>query len=167
MADQAGDELADPIAEFFGGSAQLSDAAIQAMGQLDLAALQPAVELGLVIAQHAQGGTIFDHGHDQPQRVGDARAAIDEVTDEHRLAASGRDDPIAGLAVPLRRLDAIAQAAEQRLELVGTTVDVADDVEWASIVAPIGPQALAEDLGAVRRRLRIELVDVAKALAAQ
>ena len=167
VAHQAGDELADPVAEVFGRCTQLFDTAIQAMGQLDLAALQPAVELALVIAQHAQRHAILDHGHDQPQRVRDPWAAIDEITHEHRLAAGGRGDPPAGLAVPLHGLDAVAEAAEQRFELVRTAMDVADDVERSPLVAPIGPQPLPHDLGTIHGFLRVELVDMAEALAAQ
>ena len=74
---------------------------------------------------------------DEPQRVEDARAAVDEVADEDRLAAlrGGRRPapPVGDRASAVD--DLVAELLEQLLQLVAAAVDVADDVERAVLVA--------------------------------
>jgi len=118
---------------------------------LDLAALQRAQELRLVVAHDAQAHARRHEVADDPQRVQDARPAIDEVAQEHgrpalRVAVV-RAGIEAGALPPLHHV--VAERREQLLQLVGAAVDVADDVERPGELALVVPQRLALDLGVV------------------
>ena len=70
-----------------------------------------------------------DHCHRQAEDVGDARPAVHEIAEEHRLAAFGM--------APDAAVAHVAEEGEQRLQLVGAAVDVADDVEWSVVCLAI------------------------------
>ena len=102
-------------------------------------------ELLLVVARHAQRGARLDHVADDAQRVEDARPAVDQVADEDRLASVRV--AIDGTGVQPGALasldDLVPERREQRLQLVGAAVDVADDVERAVDVLLVVPERLA------------------------
>ncbi len=155
VADQAGDERADLGDELLGLAAQLLDGLGEAVGLLDLGALQVAAELVLVVARHAQGVAGLDHAHHPAQHAGAVRAAVDEVADEHGRAALGVDAVLE------------AQLGEQGLQLGGAAVDVADDVEGAGEVGEVVEALLQYDLGRFGLLDGAQDVHLAEALALQ
>jgi hypothetical protein len=124
-------------------------------------------ELLLVVTQDAQGGPGLDHVADDPEGVEDTRPAVDEVAEEDRHPAVGvAVGRTRGEAVAVGAFDnVIAKLAEERLELVGTAVDVADDVERAVEVIAVVPQRAFDDC--VVDLVRAQDPDVVEALLAQ
>jgi hypothetical protein len=64
------------------------------------------------------------------------------------------------------RLD-VSEIAQQLFEFVATTVNVADQVEWASLVPPVGPKTLAHDGCAFDFIRTMQREDVSETLALQ
>src|SRR5712691_8860790 len=100
-------------------------------------------ELHVVIAGHAQRCARRAHVHDETQHLWSLRSAVDEIAQEHGLAA-GRSRNKESCATVCGRLASnhVAESKEQLAHLVKAPVDVADDVEWTGIVAPVVPQFL-------------------------
>ena len=71
---------------------KLVDGFLKPVGDRDLAAFQPAAEFPFVIALNAVGRSRRDHAHGDAQGVGRVGTAINEVADEHDLAALGWSD---------------------------------------------------------------------------
>jgi len=117
------------------------------MARRDVATLQRAEQLDLVVAGDAQGVTGRDHAHGEPQHLGGRRPPVDEVPEEHHPPPVGMGGvrPVCG--------DLVAEDTEELAQLGGAPVDVADDVEGAVVVAPVVPGALALD------GRRLDLVD--------
>jgi hypothetical protein len=82
MADQAIDEAYDLVAELGRLPGKLRQRFGQAVRELHLAALQRPLQLVVVVAGHAEGRAGRDHVHRQPQHVGRARAAIDQIAEQ-------------------------------------------------------------------------------------
>ncbi len=155
MADQAVDEVPHLGAELLALPLHLRDGLGEPVGELDLAALQVAAVLVLVVAGDAQGVARPDHGHHAAQHAGAVRAAVDEVADEDGGAALGVD------AV------GVAELGEQGLQLGGAAVDVADDVEGAGEVGEVVEALLGDDGGVLDLRDAAQHVHLAEALALQ
>ena len=159
MAHQAIEErdglLDQPFAAIRRHRLDLGQGLGQAVRDADLLAAQLAEQLHVVVARHAQGRPGGAHRPHDPQRVQHARPAVHQVAHEHRLP-------------PLRMppLD-VAEQAQQRLQLVGAAVDIADDVERPAVVALVAPQAHALEGGGVDGVGAFEAVDVGEALALQ
>ena len=82
---------------------------------MTLRPLQGAYQLVLVVAGDAAGVAGGDHAHDEAQHAGGVGAAVDEVSDEDRLAALGVRcvDRSAGLVA----YQVVPQGRQERLEL--------------------------------------------------
>ena len=119
-------ELQHAGAERRGLARQLVQRLAQAVRDLDVAALQRAHQLLLVVAAHRQRGARLHHAHGQPQHARRVRPAVDEVAQEHDRAA---------LRVPA--VGRVAQLAQQVVEFDPAAVDVADHVERAGQVAQV------------------------------
>jgi hypothetical protein len=65
------------------------------------------------------------------------------------------------------RSELIAHRLQQRRELIMTTVNVADDVEWPMLVAPVVVEPLPHELNAFDLVRRVELEHIAEPFAAQ
>ena len=146
---------------------QLIDRLLQAVGDRDLAAAQPAFELPFVVALHRIGRARVDHAHGDPKHVRRVRAAIDEVAHKHRLAARGRRHPDLAFAPILRPLELVAESLQQKLQFVGAAVHVADDVERAGVAPLVGPERLAHHFRCVARFRRRQLPDLAETFTLQ
>ncbi|MGX1117124.1 hypothetical protein RKD37_002487 [Streptomyces ambofaciens] len=155
VADQAVDELPYLGAELLALAVHLLDRLGESVGVLDLAALEEAAVLVLVVARHAQRVARLDHGHHAAQHAGAVRAAVDEVADEDGGAALGVD------AV------GVAELGEQGLQLGGAAVDVADDVEGAGEVGEVVEALLGDDGGVLGLLGAAQHVHLAEALALQ
>ena len=109
----------------------LGQALGKAVGHLDLAARERAQKLLLVVAHDAQRGACLHHARDDPHGVEDARPAVNEVAEEERHPAARVAVHGAGVeAHPVAPFgDLVPEGGQERLELVGAAVDVADDVE--------------------------------------
>src|SRR5262245_41634366 len=107
------------------------------MRELDVAAVQPADELHVVVAGHAEGESARYHGLHDPQDVGCSGAPIDEVTNENGPAARGRTD---AARARIRPRDDVTQLLKQGFQLIGAAVHVTDDVEGAGLMPRIAPQ---------------------------
>ncbi len=112
----------------------LGEALGQAVGDLDVSSLEGAEQLLLVVARDAPAGACVDHVADDAQGVEDARTAIDQIADEHRLAAVRV--AIDGASVQSRchlaaPTTTYPSSRQQRLQLIAAAVNVADDVERA------------------------------------
>jgi hypothetical protein len=143
--------------------------AVEPVGDLDVPPPQLPHELHVVVPRDAMGGARLDHVADEPNCVEDARAAVDEVAHEERLAPGGVDvDRAAGGEDTLARLyDLVAELAEELLELVAATVHVPDQVEGAVLSLPVVPEGRARDPGGVHFLGAREDVHLAEALAVQ
>ena len=87
VADEAIEELLHLGAELWRLRSSSAKRAIEAVADRDVAAVQLPLQLDVVIPGHAQRRSRLRHRHHRFQRVDDARAAVDEVADEYRLAA--------------------------------------------------------------------------------
>jgi hypothetical protein len=163
MAHQAVDEGHHEATERGRLALHLLCARRQAVGELDVAPMQPAQELGVMIAQDAEGDARRHHRVHDLEHVRRPRPTVHEIAEKDRATPLwGNDHACASFAG--RPGDQVAQLREERLQLVGAAVHVADDVERAILVPHIGPQALARDLDAVDRLDRAQLVHVAETL---
>ncbi len=155
VADESVDELPYLGTEFVGLLLHLLDGLGEAVGVLDVAALQVTAVLVLVVARDAQRVARADHGHHAAQHTGRVGAAVDEVADEDGRTA--------------RRVDAVvvAQLAEQSLQFGGAAVDVADDVEGAGEVGQVVVPLLGDDRGVLDLLDAAQDVHLAEALALQ
>ena len=117
-----------------------------------------------MVAEYAVGGPGLDHRHDDAERVGCLGAAIDEIAEEDHAAAGWCGDAHGFARARAIPGDAIAELAEQDLELVGAAVHVADDVERPFDVARVGPQPGTLHGGSIDLLRRAQLVDVAESL---
>src|SRR5688572_15094095 len=132
------------------------------MGDLDVAAAQGTHQLHVVVSRHAQGGTRLDHAHDEPEHRRRRRPAVGQVTHEYRLAAERGDD--ADTEFRLRRLHGITELTKQIRKFVVAAVDVADDVEWSTVITSISPQPYPFDLDVVDLLRSGELPHMVEAL---
>ena len=122
-------------------------------------AAQLADEPHVVVAGDAERGAAFDHAHDQAEHARRVGAAVYEVAEEHRLPA--------GRGRRLVALDAVAEIAEERHQLLLAAVYVADDVEGPGFLAAVVPEPRARDDGLVRLLGRPKDVHVAEPLAGE
>ena len=111
----------------------------KAVGELDIAPVEPAHELHVMIAGNTKGGAAADHGVHQPQNVGCSWPSIDKVADEDRPATCWRGDATGAMFAIARPCNRIAQFGEQQFQLIRATMDVADDVERTGCMARVGP----------------------------
>ncbi len=155
VADEAVDELPYLGDELLALARHLLDGLGEAVGVLDLAALEVAAVLVLVVAGHAQRVARLHHRHDAAQHARAVGAAVDQVADEDGRAAL-RVDPVG-----------VAQLAEQRLQFGGAAVDVADDVEGAGEVGQVVEALLGDDRGVLDVLDAPQDVHLAEALALQ
>ncbi len=154
MADEAVEPFAHLGRELGRFMCELLDGLGKAMAHLDVLAVEVALELVVMVADHDQACSRFDHVLGDPEHVGRARAAVDQVADEDGATAFWWRD-VHLLAVPS---DDIAEFAEQHLQLVGTAMNIADYVERAGLIAAIGPQLGSHDFD------RIDILDRSKAM---
>jgi hypothetical protein len=121
-----------------------------------------------VVAGHGEHRARRHAGHGEPQHVDHARAAVDEVADEHHAPARGvPPHRVAARRAGPGRVWGVAELGEQRLELVAAAVYVADHVERPRLVAPVGRERHAHDLGGVDVGGRAEHVHHPHALVQQ
>ena len=137
---------------------------VQAFGQpvaeLHLVPPERPQELDLVIPRYTQRMSRRGHGHGHTEHVRYARSPINEIAEKDDPAPGRRRDPVVRRAggVALHG-HGVAEAREQGAEFVETSVDIADNVEWAVLGAAIGPEPLPFDgscLDLLRRRERID-----------
>jgi hypothetical protein len=159
VADEAVDERGDLGAELLGLGVELGEGLGEAVGDLDVAAVERAPELVLVVAGDARRGAVAHHAHDEAEHAGAVGATVDQVADEERLPASW---VACGGSVGR---DLVAELGEQGDELVGAAVDVADEVEGSVLVATVGPPSFTFDRGGVDLLGTLEDEHSAKALA--
>ncbi len=112
------------------------------MGDLHVLAAQLAHQFHVVIARDAQSRAELDHIADNAERVEYARPAVHQVADEQGLTACGMDIPD---VQPTRLVTgdhelAVAELSQQRLQFVGATMNVPDNVEWAVFVPFVVPK---------------------------
>ena len=120
----------------------LFDRAVEPVRQLDVAALEVAHELVVVIADDGERLAALGHVHDDAQDVGRVRPAVDEVADEECAAPFRRRGDRAPVIARSFEAHRVAELAEQRDQLVGAAVHVADDVERPAHVAPVSRSRL-------------------------
>ena len=104
----------------------------------DVFSAQRTQQLALVVAGYAQGGASLDHRDHRAEHASGIRAAVDQVTEEHRGPA--RRVPPCAIRGRL-----IAERVQQISQFLVATVHVADDVERAMLVRPVSPGRLAHD----------------------
>src|SRR2546427_435975 len=95
-----------------------------------------------MIAREAESASRTHHGTNDVVRIQDPRTAINDVAQEDGTPPSGMT--VRGRAI--RAL--VAQLRQKDLQLVGTPVNVADDVERPTLVPAVGPEPNALDLDA-------------------
>src|SRR5205823_5985632 len=144
------DELAYLPRELLALAVHLLDGLGEAVGVLDLAALEIPAVLVLVVAGYAEGVAGLDHRHDAAQHARAVRAAVDEVADDDGRTALGVDT-----------VD-VAQLAQQRLQFGGAAVDVADDVEGTGEVGQVVEALLGDDGGVLDVLYPAQDVDLAE-----
>ena len=95
-----------------------------------------------MIADDGERLPALDHVHDDAQHVGRVGSAVDEIADEEGAAALRRRGDRAAVIARSFEAHRVAERAEQRDQLVGAAVHVADDVERPDCsIAPIGSAA--------------------------
>lgn len=115
MTDQPVEEVADRRSEGLRLAFELLHGLGQAVGHPDVAALQLAHELDVVVSRQAERGARLGHAHDEAQHGRRVGAAVDVVADEHRPPARRRGDGHrAGIPVAV---DAVAEPRQERNEL--------------------------------------------------
>jgi hypothetical protein len=147
VRDQISAEDLDLLAELLRLAAELLQGLGQAVGDLHIAPGQGPDQLVLMVARHRQGVARGDHAHHQPQHPRRVRAAIHQVTDEHRPPAVGVrrvDRPPVRIA-----FNGVPELAQQDLQFGPAAVHVADDVERTRLVPVVVEQPLPHDLGGV------------------
>ncbi len=130
VTDQRVDELGDLDTELGSLGVELFHGLGESVRPRDVPPVEGPLQLDLVVAGNAQGGSVRDHVHHEPEHCRGGRATVDEITEEHgepTLRMSG-SIPRAGLHDP-------AQFAQQVDQLVVAAVDIADDVEGSGEVA--------------------------------
>ena len=100
-------------------------------------AAKPAGKLHLVVPFDAKRCAVPHHAHDDAQNIWRVWAAIDEIPNEYGLSALGRRHRNMPLGSRFRPGDLIAEADQQSFELARAAMDVADDIEGSSIIAPV------------------------------
>ena len=90
-----------------------------------------------MVSGHDQRGAARHGVHHQRERAGAVGAAVGDVAHEDRPALRRRRHLVVRPVRLGRCLDAVAELAEQRLELGAAPVHVADDVERAVLVADV------------------------------
>src|SRR2546425_11060302 len=120
-----------------------------------------------MITRHAQGAGVRHHIPHEPKRIDYARAAVPKVAHENRLAAlrvfiewAAPAIGIGGLCVGL-----VAQLRKKRFQFVAATVQIANDVEWAVVMAAVIPERLTFDGRGVDFVGRLQYENVAEAFA--
>ena len=107
---------------------------LQAVGHLNVSTVQILFQLGIVIAAHAQGSVTGDQMVDDFEALQIFRTPVGDVPYE--------DNP-----TPFRVNSVlIAQLGQQLSKLIGTTVEIADDIEGAFHIFLVAPQAGPLDL---------------------
>ena len=142
VADQAvqeGDHLGP---ELLRRGLQLRQRLGQAMGDLDVAAAQRPQQLALVVAGNAQRGAGRGHRQHRGEHARRVRAAVDQVTEEHRGPAR-RMPPSAIGGGP------VAERVQQVGQFPVAAVHVADDVKRPVLAGPVGPGRLPDHLRGV------------------
>ncbi|GEM_PF-5104843 len=156
VAHQAVEELADRLPELSGLTVELGDGVSQAVRDLDVAPLELAHQLHVVVARRAEGVSGLDHAHDEPQDIGDLRPAVDDVAEEDGLASLG-----------MASADLVAESRQQLDQFVVAAVDVTDDIERPVLVPLVVVERVADDLRRIDLLRRTEDVDMPEALARQ
>src|SRR5438046_340565 len=89
-----------------------------------------------MISGHAECGFLLDHRHDEPQDSGRIRTTINKITKKDRLSSFRMSR-----GWRLNRIrDVVTKRAKEVDELIKTSVNIADDVEWPGIGSPIRPE---------------------------
>ena len=134
MVRQAIDEIGGAAPEIRTLALELLDGRLQPVADLHIAARQPAAELVVMIAHDAMPPTFLHEVHGQPDHVRRARPAIDEIAQQDGLAALGMMDAVVARAGHPLIAHIVAEPVQQALQLAGTAVHVADQVERAGII---------------------------------
>jgi hypothetical protein len=87
MADEVVAEMLDLRTEGLVLTAELLEGLRESVGDLDVGAAECSYELVLVVAGDAERVTRCGHAHHETKHARGVRAAVDEVADEHGLAA--------------------------------------------------------------------------------
>lgn len=167
MAAQTIEKGCDRFAKAAVLARELVDGLLQPVGDRDLAAGEPALQLAVMIALHRVGGAGRRHAHRDAQHVGRVGTAIDEVADEYQFASLRRRHRDGAFGRLIGPFDAIAEPCEQGLQLVGATVHVTDDVERTCVRSLVGPERLAGHGRGFDQVRATELPDLAKPFALQ
>src|SRR6185436_7051059 len=126
VADEAIQELLDIRTERRALLVEFRQREVQSVRDGHVTTLELALQLDVVIARHTKSAACLRHRHHRLQRVDDARAAIDKVTDENRPSTSG----MYPRTVVISR---VTQLLQQLLELPAAPMNVTDDVERAGL----------------------------------
>ena len=124
VSHQAVEESLDFLQEFWRLLGQLLQSLGQSVGEAHILAPQLAYQPHIVISWHTERLARAHHVHHEPQHVGSARSAVHQVAQ--------KDGPPVG--------SRITQQSQQLEQLVKAPVHIADDVERAQLIAPVGPE---------------------------
>jgi hypothetical protein len=112
------------------------------MSDAHVFAAQLSEQLHIMVAGDAEGGADVDHIPYQTQAVDDARPAIDQIANEHRLSTIRMSVTELGPAWR-RRINCsrlIAELEKQLLQFITASMDIANEIERAMFVPPIVPE---------------------------
>ena len=133
VARQLVHELGDLPLQPVGRVGQLGERLLETAGHAHRAPAQRLGQLHVVVARHRERRARGHHRHHQHERVAHARPAVGQVAEEQGAAAPGVAPHAVGAG-------GVAQRREQRLELGGAAVHVADDVERPLVAPVVGRQ---------------------------
>ena len=131
-------ELGDSFGELGGAPLKLFERLGQPVADRDVASREGPAQLDLMVARDAERTARSHHGHGDVEHFVDGGAAVDEIAEKDHSATLGMGDGV--------RSGVIAQPVEQTHQLGMAAVDIADDVEWAVVVAAIAPDPGASQL---------------------
>jgi hypothetical protein len=81
--EEGRDQVTRLLAALLRQRIELAQAAVEAVSDAHVAAVERTDELHIVVAGNGQRGSMLDHVPGNPDRVEDPRASIDEVADKH------------------------------------------------------------------------------------
>ena len=138
VTDETVDELGNSFGELGAAPLELFERLGQPVADRDVASREGPTQLVLMVARDAQRTARSHHGHGDVEHFGDGGAPVDEIAEKDRPATLGMRDRV--------RRGVIAQPVEQTQQLNMAAVDIADDVEWAGVVAAVAPDPGASHL---------------------
>src|SRR4029077_18514646 len=141
VADQIVEKLDDRPLEFRSLAIELINGVGQSVRQLHIASLQFPHQLHVMIAGNAERGTVFYHFHDQVQYFWNLGSAVNQDTNENRLASIWRSHTLCRRSF----VDLVTEPNEQSGQLFVATVHVPDDVERPMLVFQVIPKGLSHD----------------------